>query len=73
MMRKGLVLLFSVLSLALAGANKVVVRGVHPGREKYYNPEVDFTCFDGSDTIPYQLINDDYCDCKYVHIVSHCT
>ena len=58
-----LVLIFSCF-LRSEGA----LRGVHPGREKYYNPESDFTCLDGSDTIPYSLVNDDYCDCKYVFL-----
>ncbi len=29
-----------------------------------YQPAEEFTCFDGSATIPYQYINDDYCDCS---------
>lgn len=40
------------------------LRGLRPGREKYYTPDRDFTCLDGSDTIPFSLINDDYCDCN---------
>ncbi|KAK6630658.1 hypothetical protein RUM43_014643 [Polyplax serrata] len=28
-----------------------------------YIPDVDFTCFDGSLTIPFIQVNDDYCDC----------
>ena len=29
-----------------------------------YNPDVDFTCFDGSAAIPFKYVNDDYCDCQ---------
>jgi hypothetical protein len=30
---------------------------------KFYAPGKRFTCLDGSLTIPYSYINDDYCDC----------
>jgi len=29
-----------------------------------YPPDKDFTCFDGSQTIPFTHVNDDYCDCQ---------
>ena len=29
-----------------------------------YNPGADFRCFDGSNTIPFIQVNDDYCDCE---------
>jgi len=29
-----------------------------------YDPNQDFRCLDGSQTIPFAHINDDYCDCK---------
>ena len=29
----------------------------------FYKPGVPFTCLDGSQTIPFDQINDDYCDC----------
>lgn len=60
-----LLLAFATL-LDVSGA---VIRGLHPGREKYYTPGSDFTCLDGSDTIPFNLINDDYCDCRYVKVL----
>lgn len=28
-----------------------------------YDPERDFKCFDGSRTLPFSMVNDDYCDC----------
>ncbi|KAF5295965.1 hypothetical protein FQA39_LY12737 [Lamprigera yunnana] len=38
-------------------------RGVSLSRASLYDPEKDFMCFDGSLTIPFVQINDDYCDC----------
>lgn len=38
-------------------------RGVSLSKASLYNPEKDFTCFDGSSTIPFSYVNDDYCDC----------
>ncbi|KAJ8961626.1 hypothetical protein NQ314_005878 [Rhamnusium bicolor] len=38
-------------------------RGVSLSRASLYPPEKDFTCFDGSKTIPFSQVNDDYCDC----------
>lgn len=29
-----------------------------------YDPSKDFTCLDGSATIPFRFVNDDYCDCQ---------
>ncbi|KRT81559.1 HLH domain-containing protein [Oryctes borbonicus] len=39
-------------------------RGVSISRAPLYNPEKDFTCFDGTLTIPFSQVNDDYCDCS---------
>ncbi|VEN57325.1 unnamed protein product [Callosobruchus maculatus] len=38
-------------------------RGVSLSRAALYPPNKDFTCFDGSATIPFSKVNDDYCDC----------
>ena len=38
-------------------------RGVHPDKKASYSPRRDFTCLDGSATFPFELVNDDYCDC----------
>ncbi len=57
---------FALCVFTLCVRDGEAVRGLRPGREKYYSPEKDFTCLDGSDTVPFQLVNDDYCDCKYV-------
>jgi len=29
----------------------------------FYDPAKDFTCLDGSLTVPFSSVNDDYCDC----------
>uniref|UniRef100_A0A8D8STL5 Glucosidase 2 subunit beta n=1 Tax=Cacopsylla melanoneura TaxID=428564 RepID=A0A8D8STL5_9HEMI len=38
-------------------------RGVSLMKASLYQPASEFTCFDGSLTIPFTYINDDYCDC----------
>lgn len=38
-------------------------RGVPLSRLPLYSPDKDFTCLDGSLTIPFLQVNDDYCDC----------
>ncbi|GBP94299.1 Glucosidase 2 subunit beta [Eumeta japonica] len=38
-------------------------RGVSLAKASLYSPTKDFTCFDGTGTIPFNYINDDYCDC----------
>ncbi|CAH0559390.1 unnamed protein product [Brassicogethes aeneus] len=38
-------------------------RGVSLSRSSLYIPNKEFACFDGSKTIPFSHVNDDYCDC----------
>lgn len=38
-------------------------RGVSLSKAPLYSPSKDFTCLDGSATIPFTQVNDDYCDC----------
>lgn len=38
-------------------------RGVSLAKASLYSPTKDFTCFDGTITIPFSYVNDDYCDC----------
>jgi len=40
-----------------------LIRGVEVKFQPFYNSEKDFTCLDGSITIPFNSVNDDYCDC----------
>lgn len=39
------------------------IRGVSIQRLSFYDPLKDFTCIDGSHTVPFSYVNDDYCDC----------
>jgi len=39
-------------------------KGVRVELASFYNPSSDFKCLDGSNTIPFIQINDDYCDCE---------
>lgn len=59
-------MLYVALFICLVGtinASENKLRGVPLLRRSFYDPAKDFTCLDGSDTIPYSLVNDDYCDC----------
>lgn len=52
------------VSLLPGRCNGSEVRGMHPEKRSRYNPTSDFTCLDDSATIPFSLVNDDYCDCR---------
>ncbi len=57
--------LASLASLALEPARAAAIRGVAPSKAHLYQPTDGnlFRCLDGSQTIPYARLNDDYCDC----------
>ncbi len=38
-------------------------RGVRPDMAGFYDAADEFHCLDGSNTIPFDMVNDDYCDC----------
>uniref|UniRef100_A0A4W5K9B5 Glucosidase 2 subunit beta n=1 Tax=Hucho hucho TaxID=62062 RepID=A0A4W5K9B5_9TELE len=62
-------LLLLLMSLALAMGTGAAVeiqrpRGVPLSSEQFYEENKPFTCLDGSSTIPFDRINDDYCDCR---------
>ena len=40
------------------------VRGIPFEKASFYVPTKDFTCLDGSDSLPFSYVNDDYCDCN---------
>ena len=54
-----LVALASLLSPTLA----IRPRGVRAELATFYNPASDFACLDGSGSVPFIQVNDDYCDC----------
>lgn len=59
--------LLLVLSLAVGSVLTVEVqrpRGVPLSKRHFYDENSPFTCLDGSRTIPFDRVNDDYCDCK---------
>ncbi|KAG0275980.1 hypothetical protein BGZ95_008153 [Linnemannia exigua] len=57
------------LALSLVQAdvtnNSKLPRGVAPSRAKVYTPDAKglWACLDGSKSIPFMAVNDDYCDC----------
>ncbi|WWC57645.1 uncharacterized protein I303_100177 [Kwoniella dejecticola CBS 10117] len=72
MPRMALISLLSVLALSTPSIaeQKVVtpssIRGLDPALYDRYEPSSanTFQCLDGSKTIPYSAINDDFCDCS---------
>lgn len=59
-----LVLVLVVQLYPASSAPEIVrPRGVAISKAPLYDPERDFTCFDGSRTLPFSVVNDDYCDC----------
>ncbi|XP_041867711.1 glucosidase 2 subunit beta [Melanotaenia boesemani] len=57
----------SLLLLLCVGASAVEVqrpRGVPLSKKQFYEEGKPFTCLDGSRTIPFDRVNDDYCDCQ---------
>ncbi|KAI5751925.1 hypothetical protein M8J77_012157 [Diaphorina citri] len=51
-------------SIWLTSSDVLRPRGVSLMRASLYQPASEFTCFDGSLTIPFSYVNDDYCDCQ---------
>ncbi|XP_057299913.1 glucosidase 2 subunit beta-like isoform X2 [Hydractinia symbiolongicarpus] len=62
-MATSLLLFLIIFSATFAHCEVKVVRGVDIKHQSFYDPSKDFTCFDGSKTIPFSSVNDDYCDC----------
>ncbi|XP_072532636.1 glucosidase 2 subunit beta isoform X1 [Salminus brasiliensis] len=59
--------LLLMMSLAVSLGSAVEVprpRGVALSKRQFYEENKPFTCLDGSRTIPFDRVNDDYCDCK---------
>jgi len=53
-----------VLAALVSSSNCSRPRGIRAEVASLYNPGSDFRCFDGSNTIPFIQVNDDYCDCE---------
>lgn len=59
--------LLLILGLWINASSAVEVqrpRGVPLSKRQFYEENKPFTCLDGSRTIPFDQVNDDYCDCK---------
>lgn len=63
-----LLLLTATFETGVTSTNNKYFIGVHPERRQYYEVQDDkqqeFKCLDGSGSIPFNLVNDDYCDCQ---------
>ncbi|CAL1281620.1 unnamed protein product [Larinioides sclopetarius] len=59
-------LIFSLFAILFCDASVEVLRprGVDLSKKVFYVPDQDFNCIDGSNTIPFSFVNDDYCDCE---------
>lgn len=52
-----------LLVVLLGAASAQIPRGVDPKNAAKYRNGKQFTCLDGSKTIPSERVNDNYCDC----------
>jgi len=62
-----LILIFIVNSLPVissGNAEHSFLRGVPPKLQSKYVVSKPFACLDGSANIPFEFVNDDYCDCR---------
>ena len=56
-----------IRSQVSSSESAIVVRGIHPSLTALYQsggPQTPFQCLDGSKTLPFHQVNDDYCDCQ---------
>jgi protein kinase C substrate 80K-H len=59
-----LLFLLSLFPTFVFAAGLPQTRGVHPSFLSQYKPKgTTWTCLDGTKTIPWSAVNDDYCDC----------
>mgnify|MGYP002056622983 CR=1 FL=1 len=52
------------LTICLSLGHTLRPKGVRPDFASFYDPNSAFHCLDGSAEIPFDQVNDDYCDCK---------
>uniref|UniRef100_UPI0037E7FE42 glucosidase 2 subunit beta n=1 Tax=Semicossyphus pulcher TaxID=241346 RepID=UPI0037E7FE42 len=57
-------LLLMLLRLGVSAVEVLRPRGVPLSKRPFYEEGKPFTCLDGSRTIPFDRVNDDYCDCQ---------
>ena len=60
----GAVIFVIFISRQSLSGEAVRPRGVRPELASLYDPSRDFQCLDGSNTIGFDHVNDDYCDCQ---------
>ncbi|XP_022183296.1 glucosidase 2 subunit beta-like [Myzus persicae] len=56
-------ILHSIVLTNCSVGNFEIIKGIPIESAKLYAHGQDFSCLDGTLTIPYSYINDDYCDC----------
>ncbi|XP_035035531.2 glucosidase 2 subunit beta [Hippoglossus stenolepis] len=59
-----LLLLLLLLGVGVSAVEVLRPRGVPLSKRQFYEEGKPFTCLDGSRTIPFDRVNDDYCDCR---------
>uniref|UniRef100_A0AAX7U329 Glucosidase 2 subunit beta n=1 Tax=Astatotilapia calliptera TaxID=8154 RepID=A0AAX7U329_ASTCA len=57
-------LLLLLLSVGVSAVEVQRPRGVPLSKRQFYEEGKPFTCLDGSRNIPFDRVNDDYCDCQ---------
>ncbi|CAF3368695.1 unnamed protein product [Rotaria sp. Silwood1] len=60
-----LFLISSIFTIISCGTvQHATLRGVPTSLHLKYVPSKSFSCLDDSSTIPFEFVNDDYCDCR---------
>ncbi|TNN70014.1 Glucosidase 2 subunit beta [Liparis tanakae] len=57
-------ILLLLLGVGVSAVEVQRPRGVPLSKRQFYEEGSPFTCLDGSRTIPFDRVNDDYCDCQ---------
>jgi protein kinase C substrate 80K-H len=59
-----LIFIMPCILVTIGSAQATRPRGVRPDMAGMYDPNDSFHCLDGSAEIPFDHVNDDYCDCQ---------